>query len=175
MWVIGHEVGIDIVSSPQYVQNSCEQCGHGAFSRYDIICDVLGYIIHTALWTPYFSWKIVHHRHHANHASMERDEVLVESFMLIMLKHAGQTFYRYVPKTRADLGLPSRDDDSPVDYSEYFSDTPLWTLLLLIFQQLFAFPAYLLYNASGQKDYPKWTNHFNRKLYLSLRRRSYVI
>lgn len=34
---------------------------------------------------------------------------------------------------------------------------------MLIRQQLLAFPAYLIYNVSGQKNYPKNTNHFFRK------------
>ncbi|TFK21586.1 delta 12 fatty acid epoxygenase [Coprinopsis marcescibilis] len=123
IWVIGHE------------------CGHSAFSDYKIVNDCIGFVVHSWLWTPFFSWRISHHRHHSNHASMERDEV-------------------YVPKTRKDLGIP----DSPqheTDWDELFGDTPLYTLFALIRQQVLAFPAYLLYNVSGQKNYPKWTNHFD--------------
>ncbi|TFK32082.1 fatty acid desaturase-domain-containing protein [Crucibulum laeve] len=123
IWVIGHE------------------CGHGAFSNHKIINDTIGFITHTFLWTPYFSWKISHHRHHSNHASMERDEV-------------------YVPKTRSDLGL-RREGDPKLDYEEILGDTPVYTLFMLIRQQVLAFPAYLLFNVSGQKAYPKWTNHFD--------------
>ncbi|EMD32299.1 hypothetical protein CERSUDRAFT_58880 [Gelatoporia subvermispora B] len=124
IWVIGHE------------------CGHGAFSSNKVVCDSVGYVVHTLLWTPYFSWKISHHRHHRNHASMERDEV-------------------YVPKTRSDLCIPDEHQEHPIDYEEYFGDTPIYTLYMLIRQQVVAFPAYLLYNVSGQKSYPKWTNHFD--------------
>ncbi|KAG6898506.1 hypothetical protein C0993_006381, partial [Termitomyces sp. T159_Od127] len=99
-------------------------------------------ITHTFLWTPYFSWKISHHRHHINHASMEHDEV-------------------YVPKTREDLGIPDEAEGRTIDYDEYFGDTPIYTLYMLIRQQLLAFPAYLLFNVSGQNNYPKWTNHFD--------------
>ncbi|KAJ3492008.1 hypothetical protein NLI96_g283 [Meripilus lineatus] len=123
LWVIGHE------------------CGHGAFSENKLLCDVIGYIIHTWLWTPYFSWRISHHRHHRNHASMEKDEV-------------------YVPKTRSELGIPEEGKHA-IDYEEYFGDTPIYTLYMLLRQQLLAFPAYLLWNVSGQKNYPKWTNHFD--------------
>lgn len=45
---------------------------------------------------------------------------------------------------------------SPINYSEYFEDTPLYTLVMLIRQQLLAFPAYLLWNVSGQKQYARW-------------------
>ncbi|KAM5531366.1 hypothetical protein V8D89_014959 [Ganoderma adspersum] len=130
IWVIGHE------------------CGHGAFSASQYVCDLIGFTVHSLLWTPYFSWKISHHRHHCNHASMERDEV-------------------YVPKTRSDLGIPEErghghdHDHGKIDYDEYLGDTPIYTLCMLLRQQLFAFPAYLFINVSGQKRYPKWTNHFD--------------
>ncbi|KIY51778.1 hypothetical protein FISHEDRAFT_36458 [Fistulina hepatica ATCC 64428] len=124
IWVIGHE------------------CGHGAFSDHKIVNDVVGFVTHTLLWTPYFSWRISHHRHHSNHASMERDEV-------------------YVPKTREDLGIPDEKEGVKIDYEEYFGDTPIYTMYMLIRQQILAFPAYLLFNVSGQKHYPKWTNHFD--------------
>lgn len=122
IWVIGHE------------------CGHGAFSRHQGINDVIGFIIHTSLWTPYFSWKISHHRHHISSGSMEKDQV-------------------YVPKTRSDLGIPP--NATSLDYHEILGDTPLYTLFMLVRQQVLGFPAYLCFNISGPKDYPKWTNHFN--------------
>ncbi|KAJ6576541.1 fatty acid desaturase-domain-containing protein [Mycena vulgaris] len=122
IWVLAHE------------------CGHGAFSPSKAVNDVFGFAIHSLLFTPYFSWKISHHRHHMYHASMTRDET-------------------YVPKTRSDLGIP--EEDGHLDYDELFGDTPLYTLFLLIRQQVLGFPTYLLFNASGQKRYSKGTNHFN--------------
>ena len=62
----------------------------------------------------------------------------------------------YVPKTRSDLGIPKEEEKKQIDYTEYFEDTPIFTLYMLIRQQLLAFPAYLLFNVSGQKNYPKW-------------------
>jgi omega-6 fatty acid desaturase (delta-12 desaturase) len=38
LWVLGHE------------------CGHQAFSDSKLLNDTLGFIIHTALLVPYFSW-----------------------------------------------------------------------------------------------------------------------
>lgn len=49
----------------------------------------------------------------------------------------------YVPKTRSDLGIPAEDGHHTIDYDEYFGDTPIYTLFVLIRQQLLAFPAYL--------------------------------
>lgn len=60
-----------------------------------------------------------------NHASMEFDEP-------------------YIPKNRSDLKLPAGDTD--IDYEEYFGDTPIYTLFILVRQQLLAFPAYLCMN-----------------------------
>ncbi|KAF9043625.1 hypothetical protein BDZ89DRAFT_1059542, partial [Hymenopellis radicata] len=123
LWVMGHE------------------CGHGAFSSNKYICDILGSLLHTALLTPYWSWKYVHRRHHSNHASLECDEV-------------------YIPHTRSELGLPQPGHDDG-QFEEYFGDTPIYTMLMLVRQQVLAFPAYLWFNASGQKSYPRWSNHFN--------------
>lgn len=46
LWVLGHE------------------CGHGAFGRTKLQNDILGFIIHSALLVPYFSWKYSHNKHH---------------------------------------------------------------------------------------------------------------
>lgn len=48
----------------------------------------------------------------------------------------------YVPKTREDLGIPDMPSHE-IDWDEVFGDTPIYTLLMLIRQQLLAFPAYL--------------------------------
>lgn len=66
----------------------------------------------------------------------------------------------YVPKTRSDLRIPNLPNHD-IDWDDYFGDTPIYTLYVLIRQQLLAFPAYLIFNVSGQKTYPPWTNHFD--------------
>merc|ERR1740123_795088 len=47
MWVVAHE------------------CGHGAFSDNRTIQDTVGYILHSALLVPYFSWQRSHAVHHS--------------------------------------------------------------------------------------------------------------
>ncbi|OCH88036.1 hypothetical protein OBBRIDRAFT_813845 [Obba rivulosa] len=110
------------------------ECGHGAFLFNKVICDFIGYIsgmvVHTLLQTAYFSWKISHHRHHRNHAVMERNEV-------------------YVPKIRSNLGIPREHEVHQIDYEEYLRNTLIYTLYMLIRQQILAFPAYLLFNVSA--------------------------
>ena len=49
----------------------------------------------------------------------------------------------YVPKTRSDLGIQQEHKDGNLNYEEYFGDTPLYTLFLLVVQQLIGYPAYL--------------------------------
>lgn len=46
-WVIAHE------------------CGHNAFSDNKLLQDTVGYILHTALMVPYFSWQRSHAVHHS--------------------------------------------------------------------------------------------------------------
>nr|GFA90798.1 delta(12) fatty acid desaturase DES8.11-like [Tanacetum cinerariifolium] len=59
LWVIGHE------------------CGHHAFSEYQWIDDTVGFILHSALFTPYFSWKYSHRNHRVNTNSLDNDEVYI--------------------------------------------------------------------------------------------------
>ena len=45
-WVIAHE------------------CGHGAFSKNKILETIIGYLLHSLLLVPYFSWQRSHAIHH---------------------------------------------------------------------------------------------------------------
>ena len=47
----------------------------------------------------------------------------------------------YVPKTRSDIGIPT--DATEHDVHELLGDTPIYSLFMLIRQQIFAFDAYL--------------------------------
>ena len=51
LWVLAHE------------------CGHGAFSDNRFLQDAVGYVLHSALLVPYFSWQRSHavHHQHTNH------------------------------------------------------------------------------------------------------------
>ena len=61
LWVIGHE------------------CGHGAFANSKWLNDFVGYIIHTCLLVPYFSWQYTHAKHHkfTNHLILGETHVPV--------------------------------------------------------------------------------------------------
>ena len=58
----------------------------------------------------------------------------------------------YVPKTRSDLGIPEEQGGHKIDYDEYFGDTPIYTLYMLVRQQLLAFPAYLSKHRRSLED-----------------------
>jgi len=63
LWVLAHE------------------CGHGGFSAYEWINDLVGFVLHTALYVPYFSWKFSHAKHHHYTNHMALDEPFVPSVL----------------------------------------------------------------------------------------------
>nr|Q84UB9.1 RecName: Full=Delta(12)-oleate desaturase; Short=PgFAD2 [Trichosanthes kirilowii]AAO37752.1 delta-12 oleate desaturase [Trichosanthes kirilowii] len=102
VWVIAHE------------------CGHHAFSDYQLIDDIVGLFFHSALLVPYFSWKYSHRRHHSNTGSLERDEV-------------------FVPKPKSQIPW----------YLKYFNNPP-GRLISLIGTLTLGWPLYLAFNMSGR-------------------------
>ncbi|KAK9059913.1 hypothetical protein SSX86_020617 [Deinandra increscens subsp. villosa] len=59
IWIIGHDLG------------------HNCFSEYEWLDDAIGLVCHSALLTPYFSFKYSHNSHHVHNNSIEYDEVWV--------------------------------------------------------------------------------------------------
>ncbi|KAG5463568.1 MAG: fatty acid desaturase-domain-containing protein, partial [Olpidium bornovanus] len=110
LWVIAHE------------------CGHGAFSPHKTLNDFVGWVLHSALLVPYFSWRISHRKHHKATGNMEKDMV-------------------FVPRTRARYAKRSRC--LPQELTELTADTPAYTLMVITMQQLIGWPNYLLTNISG--------------------------
>jgi len=136
LWVIAHE------------------CGHQAFSESKFINNSVGWVLHSALGVPYHSWRITHAKHHASTAHMMQDQV-------------------FVPKTRSELGLPPFDPTKEDLYGgsvteevkkelwEALGDSPIGASLASASYLLGGWPAYLIRNASGQRRYPRGSNHFN--------------
>jgi omega-3 fatty acid desaturase (delta-15 desaturase) len=50
-------------------------CGHGSFSKYACVNDVIGTVLHAIVLTPYYPWKISHRNHHKNTGNIDKDEV----------------------------------------------------------------------------------------------------
>ncbi|CAK5266778.1 unnamed protein product [Mycena citricolor] len=115
-WCLGHEAG------------------HHNISPYGIVNDTVGFILHTALLTPYFAWKQSHHAHHKGVGSVERDDI-------------------YVPRTKSQLGITTMEQ-----LHEMFEETPLYTLVRMLVMQLLGYQAYLLFNALGSPQDPPGTN-----------------
>jgi acyl-lipid omega-3 desaturase len=49
-------------------------CGHGSFSRYRWLNNLVGHLSHTAILVPYHGWRISHRTHHANTGNIDTDE-----------------------------------------------------------------------------------------------------
>lgn len=50
-------------------------CGHGSFSKYTLLNDIMGNLLHTFILAPYYPWKITHRKHHNNTSNIDKDEV----------------------------------------------------------------------------------------------------
>ncbi|ETV83735.1 hypothetical protein H257_04382 [Aphanomyces astaci] len=50
-------------------------CGHSSFSRYHNLNFIVGCITHSAILTPFESWRITHRHHHKNTGNVDKDEV----------------------------------------------------------------------------------------------------
>jgi len=120
LWVIGHE------------------CGHGGFAASAAINNVVGFLVHSALLVPFFSWQISHRRHHSNTGNVDKDEVFVPDFRNEFVQ--GTDFNEGFSALKASV-------------SRFFQIVITMTL---------GWPLYLAMNATGHKTYPKgkWINHF---------------
>ncbi|KAF8980400.1 hypothetical protein BDQ17DRAFT_1380726 [Cyathus striatus] len=118
LWIIAHE------------------CGHEAFSPSSLACNAFGFIIHTALGTPYFSWKYSHNLHHKFNGHIEKDQQVNRQN-----NRAGDRTYRQT-------------------LLESMEDTPILLILKTTLHQLLGFQAYLVLNISGPAA---WSKIFRRK------------
>ncbi len=50
-------------------------CGHGSFSKYHLVNDVIGTFLHSLLLVPYYPWKLSHRHHHKNTCNIDKDEI----------------------------------------------------------------------------------------------------
>lgn len=122
------------------------EAGHGAFSVHGRLNDVVGWVLHSALLVPFFSWKFSHGRHHRFTGHMEKDMA-------------------FVPQTKADRGR-RRLADLYLD-RELFEDVPIVQLVKLLAHQLAGWQMYLLFNVSAgcgsqQREGARWwrVSHF---------------
>lgn len=116
LWILAHE------------------CGHGAFSDYTNVNDFIGWVLHSYLIVPYFSWKFSHSKHHKATGHLTKDMV-------------------FIPYTKEEFV----EKHGVSKISEIFEEAPIWTLTVLILQQIGGLQLYLATNATGQsyKGYSK--------------------
>lgn len=122
LWVMAHE------------------CGHQLFSDYGWVNDTVGWVLHSYLMVPFFSWKYSHGKHHKSTGHLTRDMV-------------------FVPLTKEEFAH-SRSVNRLAELSE---DSPIFTLYQLIIQQFGGWILHILTNVTGQPypDVPAWKqNHF---------------
>ncbi|KAK8247161.1 fatty acid desaturase-domain-containing protein [Phyllosticta capitalensis] len=137
VWVLAHE------------------CGHQAFSPSKVLNDTVGWICHSLLLVPYFSWKISHGKHHKATGHLTRDMV-------------------FIPKTREEYA--SRIGRFVHELHELTEETPIATAIHMFSQQLGGWLMYLTTNVTGHNQHERqregrgkgkkngfWTgvNHFN--------------
>eukprot|EP01133_Synstelium_polycarpum_P015956 gene15956-18970_t len=119
------------------------ECGHQSFSDHKIVNNGMGMFLHTLLLVPFHSWKYSHSKHHKGTGSMERDEV-------------------FVPHNREFYGMPSKGKDpKPDGPHSMLDDSPIKTLLEMVFIFTLGWPIYLLTHIGGQKYSGPWISHFN--------------
>jgi omega-6 fatty acid desaturase (delta-12 desaturase) len=116
LWVLAHE------------------CGHQSFSPSKTLNDSVGWVLHSALLVPYFSWKISHGKHHKATGNMERDMV-------------------FVPRNREEHA--TRTGALLHEMHELLEETPLYTAWHMITQQIGGWPAYLFLNVTGHNNHEK--------------------
>jgi len=123
LWVLAHE------------------CGHGAFSKNKKLQDAVGYIIHSIMLVPYFSWQRSHAVHHLYTNHMELGET-------------------HVPEP-----MESEEDGSfalRASILKTFGDEKgikVWGGLQAFLHLIVGWPAYLLIGATGGSA-RGLTNHF---------------
>jgi omega-6 fatty acid desaturase (delta-12 desaturase) len=126
LWILAHE------------------CGHGAFSDHRVVNDFVGWVLHSYLLVPYFSWKFSHSKHHKATGHLTRDMV-------------------FVPYTKEEY-IEAKGHSKLTEISELTEETPIHTFLMLVFQQLGGLHLHLFTNATGQPQ-PGWSklgkSHFN--------------
>jgi omega-6 fatty acid desaturase (delta-12 desaturase) len=148
LWIIGHE------------------CGHRGFSESILVCDTVGWVIHSFLLVPYFSWQISHRRHHSHTGDQSLDEA-----------HMSQHIDSLLPSAARAHGPDLAPDVEKVETKDYLKNITVFlkelhaTLLEFNFAHrvfttslycTMGFFLYLVANLSG-RQYPKsWIlpNHF---------------
>lgn len=111
------------------------ECGHGSYFPSKLVNDSVGFLVHSFLMTPYFSWQSTHRRHHIYANNMTHD-------------------HNYVPLRKDEYLKALKRQVERVD--DLAQDAPLYTFLRIVLQQLAGWPWYLVFNITASaKSLPK--------------------
>jgi len=113
-------------------------CGHGTFSNYTPLNDLIGNIVHGLIMVPYWPWRLSHKRHHMFHNHIEKDyshpwwtderaEAEPEAHKLMVLQDT-QAWMKLIFPTIGWpvylLGLPDGSHFIPFKNSRLWANTP---------------------------------------------------
>ena len=121
-WVIAHE------------------CGHGAFSKNKTLETFTGYLLHSLLLVPYFSWQ----RSHAVHHRFTNNVTNGETHVPLVIDGNGST--------------EKKGGEREIAFSSSLGKTN-YGILQLVLHLIFGWPAYLLTGSTGGIKYGT-SNHF---------------
>jgi len=123
LWVLAHE------------------CGHGAFSPNKKLQNAVGYVLHSIMLTPYYSWQRSHAVHHQYTNHMDKGET-------------------HVPEPIEELGKGSHGARSfLLDKLGKETGLNVWGGIQLAAHLIIGWPAYLLIGATGGPS-RGMTNHY---------------
>jgi omega-6 fatty acid desaturase (delta-12 desaturase) len=123
LWVLAHE------------------CGHGAFSKNRKLQDTVGYLIHSLMLVPYYSWQRSHAVHHQYTNHIELGETHVPE--RIFNSEEGSLAFR----------------DSILKLFGKETGIKVWGSLQMFMHLVLGWPAYLMIGATGGHD-RGMTSHF---------------
>ena len=116
IWVVAHE------------------CGHGAFCNNSRLQDTIGFVLHSALLVPYFSWKRSHAIHHSRTNHLHEGETFVPP-------QADSKYGKRLLRLHQRLGARA------------------YAIQTLVSRLVFGWPLYLLLGTTGGPNRGT-TNHF---------------
>ena len=145
LWTLPFWLGYDVITGTvaMGLWVLAHECGHGAFSSNKQLQDAVGYIIHSIMLTPYYSWQRSHAVHHRYTNHMELGETHVP-------EQSGNAEALYDSIELRDNILKQFGDETGIK---------VWGGLQAFLHLIVGWPAYLLIGATGGPDRGV-TNHF---------------
>ncbi|WP_254980434.1 fatty acid desaturase [Cyanobium sp. ATX 6A2] len=147
-YAVGTQIPLQAIAAPVWlmyalitgtVAGGCwviaHECGHNAFHPNRRVELWVGFVLHSLLLVPYFTWQRSHALHHANTNHLEGGETHVPA-------RISSPSGRLVEACNRRLGRG------------------LSGILALVFRLLLGWPLYLLFGVAGGEDYGAPTSHF---------------